>query len=662
MSRRGADPASRARIAVLAGVVLSLFAAAAVRAAYLQIVQAPQLRIRAEDQRTRRLKLLPARGTIYDRNRRELAVSVPGGSVFVDPTELLRVPEGLERLCGVLGLAEDRARRDLERGGSRFAWVKRRISPAEEEGIRALRLPGVGVAREAHRFYPKKSLAGQVLGFVGLEEEGLGGLEFQFEASLRGREAWVRAERDARGTLLLADAPGPTEGRGRGLILTLDETIQHIAEEELAAAVEKSAAKGGWVVILEPSTGEILALAQSPGFNPNAVARSRAEERKLRATTDVYEPGSTFKALFLGVLLDRQIVRPTDMVFCENGTWVVNRQRIHDHSPHGWLSVEEVLKVSSNIGVAKLSERIAASDFYEGLQAFGVGKLTEVELPGESRGILPHPRSWWKSTAKTVAFGQGVSATALQVASGLAAIANGGVRMKPRIILSELDELGREARHTSPEPMGRALSSEAAATLTRMMELVVHGEGGTGNQAAIPGYTVAGKTGTAWKPDPNGRGYQRDAIVASFMGFVPSRAPRLAALVALDEPRKGSRYGGTTAAPAFAEIGRQVLAYLQVPPTEAAAVAETVPKKRPAGAASRLEDLPMPGPAASAEEGVMPDVRGLTMREALRRIESTRVGVRLSLSGSGVATGQIPSPGASLEAGNTCRIEFHPLL
>lgn len=640
----------RRRIVLLAGAVLGLFAAAALRAAHLQLVRAPFLQARADEQRTSRLELLPARGAIYDRNGRELARSVPGASVFVDPSCLLRAPENLARLCAALGLDRAAVRRDLADGGRRFAWLKRPVSPREEEAVRALGIPGVGIAREPTRYYPKKELAGQVIGFVGVDGHGLGGLEYRFDGVLRGRAQEVRAERDARGCLLLAEAPDVDGGRGSSLVLTLDETVQHIAEEELGRAVAESAARGGVAVLMEPRSGEILALAQVPGFNPNAVADSTAEDRKVEAVVDVYEPGSTFKALFLGILLDAGLARPEDLVFCENGRWPTHDRVIHDHAPHGWLTVADVLKVSSNIGVAKLSERLSEQAFYDGLRAFGIGEPTGVELAGESRGILPPPSRWSKVTAKTMAYGQGVSATALQVATAVATVANGGLRPAPHLVRSVLDPDGRAMKEETPRGAGRAISTAAAAVLTRLMERVVQEDEGTGGRAAIPGYTVAGKTGTSWKPDPHGRGYLRDKVVASFAGFVPSRAPRLVGLVAVDEPTRGSRYGGSVAAPAFAAMCRRTLAYLQVPPEEDADAAVAVRSRRP----ERDE--------AEAAQGTMPDVSGLTMREALRRLEASGASIRLGLLGSGVAASQDPAPGTPLRADQACRIVFKPLL
>ncbi|MDW7709741.1 MAG: penicillin-binding protein [Deferrisomatales bacterium] len=655
MSRRRAEGhragrAARWRIRVIAGCVMVLFALAALRAVQLQVFDAPELLARTEDQRRQRLELLPARGAILDRHGRELAKSIPGASVFVDPSSLLGAQEDLERLCAALGLKVREARQALERGGARFAWLKRRITPREEEAVRSLGISGVGIAREPHRTYPKKTLAGQVVGFVGIDGRGLGGLEYRFDGLLRGKPRTVQAERDARGWLLLTSAPDTAEGSGRSLVLTLDETIQHVVEEELARAVDRSKARGGIAVAMDPVTGEILALAQVPLFNPNAVADSRSEDRKVRAVVEVYEPGSTFKAPFLGILFDQRLARPSDIVYCENGRWPVHRRAIHDTKPHGWLSVADVLKVSSNIGVAKLSEKLSPQALYDGLGRFGLGTPTGVELGGESGGILPPPARWSKLTPKTVSYGQGVSATALQVVTAIAALGNGGVRMKPHLLRAVLDEGGREVDQVQPEVAGRAIGADAAASLVRIMEQVVSGQDGTGAQAAVPGYRVAGKTGTSWKPDLVKGGYQRDKVVVSFAGFVPSRAPRLALLVAVDEPTQGSRYGSTVAAPAFREMARRILGYLKVPPEPGGETSGPAVARRPQRGDA---ETPM---------GTMPDVQGLTMREVLRRLEAAGVSLRVSLMGSGVAATQDPAPGTPLDGGQACRIVFRPLL
>lgn len=660
MSKRRAPRAQRCssrRLAVLATVVFAMFLVAALRAAQLQVAQDDQLRARGERQRRRQLELLPERGPILDRNGRELAAIIPGNSVFADPLELLADPAALARVCRALGLDPAKTTRRLRRGGSRFAWLKRRVPPVQEQALLDLGVEGVGVARESHRYYPKKTLAGQVLGFVGVDGEGLGGIEYRYDTLLKGAARTVWAERDARGRLMLAQAPERSAGQGRGLMLTLDEMVQHIAEEELAAAVRRSAARGGMAVVMEPASGEILALAQVPPFNPNTLGAGRPENRKVVAAVDVYEPGSTVKALFLGALLDRGAATPGELVFCENGKWRVHGHTIHDHHPHGWLSVAKVLEVSSNIGVSKLSEKLSPQDLYDGLRAFGLGETTGVELGGESRGILPPVAEWSKMTPRTAVYGQGISATGIQMTAAFAAVANGGVRMQPRLVRAVLDESGHAVQRFAPQKAGRALDAETAATLTRMLERVVHGEEGTGQEAAVPGYRVAGKTGTSWKPDPVRGGYQRNKVVASFAGFVPSRRPELAILVAVDEPTKGLRYGGTVAAPAFREIARRVLAYRQVSPDPEELVDEPV-----AAAGSRPARRPPPRAERRSAPGRMPDLRGLTMRGVLRAMEQSGVAVAPDLVGSGVASRQEPTAGAALREGQTCRVEFRPLL
>ncbi|HSH68958.1 MAG TPA: penicillin-binding protein 2, partial [Deferrisomatales bacterium] len=560
MSKRRAPRSqrcSRRRLAVLAAVVFGMFLVAALRAAQLQLVQDDELRAQGERQRRRQLELLPERGPILDRNGRELAAIVPGTSVFADPLELLADPDALVKVCRALGIDPSATARRLRRGGGRFAWLARGVTPDQERALLALEVEAVGIAREPHRYYPKKSLAGQVLGFVGVDGEGLGGLEYRYDSLLKGAARTVWAERDARGRLMLSQAPDRSAGQGRGLVLTLDEMVQHIAEEELAAAVRLSEARGGMAVVMEPASGEILALAQVPLFNPNSLGDSRPDDRKVVAAVDVYEPGSTVKALFLGLLLDRGAATARELVFCENGEWRIHGHTIHDHHPHGWLSVADVLKVSSNIGVSKLSDKISPQALYDGLRGFGLGEATAVELPGESRGILPPVAEWSKMTPRTAVYGQGISATGIQMVAAFAAVANGGVRMQPRLVRAVVDETGRPVQRFAAQAAGRALSAETAAALTRLLERVVSAEEGTGAEAAVPGYRVAGKTGTSWKPDPVRGGYQRQKVVASFAGFVPSRRPDLAILVAVDEPTKGLRYGGSVAAPAFREIARR---------------------------------------------------------------------------------------------------------
>jgi len=640
----------KGRLLALSLFIQCLFVIAVVRAIHLQVYKAPDLRQRAEEQRLRRVELLPRRGTIYDRNERVLAKNILGASIYVDPALFGDSEIEINNLANALALDREEVKNRLNSGSSRFAWLKRAVSPKEEAAVAALNLKSVGIVKEPRRYYPRGLLAGQLLGFVDSEGKGLGGLEYKYDSVLSGRPQTVIAERDAMGRLLLGEAPDLEGVKGGGIVLSLDETIQSIAEEELARTIERSGAKGGLAVAMDPSTGEILAMAQIPYFNPNALSASTSEDRKIKALVDVYEPGSTMKALFLGVLMDKGLAEPDEKVFCENGSWNVHRRTIHDHHGYGMLSVGEILKFSSNIGVAKLSERISPTALYEGFRKFGLGEKTEIGIAGESKGILPPVSLWSKMTPITIAYGQGVSATALQVTAAFSALANKGVLMKPILVKKVLDENATVVERNDPEALGRAVSEKTAAALVPLLEQVVQGEGGTGSLAAVDGYSTAGKTGTSWKPDLVNGGYMRDKWISSFVGFAPSRSPRITILAAIDEPTKGSRYGGSVAGPAFSKMAARILSYLGVPPDEKV-------EEKSYAAAKPLRSDKEPAPS-----GTMPDLSGLTMREALRELDKRGVEVLPTLMGSGIAAMQDPPPGVKLHPWDECRIVFKPVL
>ncbi len=634
----------------MAGAILSLFAIAAAQSVNLQVYRAEGLQKRAQDQYERKIKILPERGKIYDRNGDELAGSVRGASAFVRTSKILKDKKLFARLCRELSLSKKELASKIRRRPTAVTTIKRRLSPTEEDAARSLGSKWVGIAPQTVRFYPKKDLAANVLGFVGSDGQGLGGLEHSYDVDLRGREMWIDADTDARASRLIDVAPGATASKGHSLVLTLDQSVQHIVEDELDRAVAASEAKGGMAVVMDPATGEVLAMAQSPRFNPNAYGAVSAEVRKNKAVVDVFEPGSTLKSIFMAVALDQGKISAKDSVFCENGSWKVHGHVIHDHVPHATLSMADVLKVSSNIGVAKLSQKLSDSELYNGYRDFGLGNLVGIELNGESRGILHTPSQWSKIDPMTIAYGQGISVTALQLTSALAALGNGGVRMRPYLVRSVLDETGREIERTEPEVLGRAVSEKSAATILRWMERVVHEEGGTAPLAAGSGYTVAGKTGTAWKPEKGG--YNHRKVVSSFMGIAPARDPKLAILIAVDEPTKGSRYGGIVAAPAFREIVRRILNKKGVPP-DRALVAAKKPPKRVSRTAPRKD-----AGIDSVTSGSMPELAGLTMRETLRRLERVGMALRLDLQGSGFAGRQQPKVGTVLTEGMLCTVEF----
>ncbi len=661
--RRGiAAPSSRPRIAVLAAILLGLFAAAGTRAVQLQLLDAEGLKARAKDQYEQKIKILPARGDILDRNGERLASSIPGASAYVNAKRAVEDKERFRAFCRALSLDPRETEARLAKRNFAFTTVKRKLSPAEEAAVREMNLPGTGVVPEPQRYYPKKALAGQVLGFTGADGEGLEGIEHLHEKTLGAKPLYVQAERDGsrQREELLARAPDIAAARGKSLVLTLDVWIQHAVEEELARAITEYGAKGGLAVVMDPATGAVLAMAQSPAFNPNDIASARPENRKNRNVVDIYEPGSTLKALFLSVLLDKEKARPGETVFCEQGNWRVHGRTIHDHERYGTLSIGEILKVSSNIGVAKLSQRLTPSEFYEGLLAFGLGQPTGIDLPGESRGLMLPPERWSGITGMTMAYGHGVSVTTLQLVSAVSALANGGVRMAPYIVEAVLDERGEEIERHTPAPLGRAVSERVAAKIRDFMIDVVHDKEGTGTGAGKSGYTVAGKTGTAWKPNPVTGGYDTSRIWASFVGFAPAKAPRIVALVALDEPSKGSRYGGVVAAPAFGEICGRVLPYLGVPPDREPVAKEEPKKPVKQSAKGKGTKAPPEEEKRLAEAGVMPDLEGMTMREALLRLERTGVSVTAELEGSGFAARQSPAPGSVLAPGAVCRVTFAP--
>ncbi len=587
----------------------------------------------------------------------ELAATIPGSSAYIKSADILKDRPVFEKLCKILGLDRRSVEGKIRRRGDAFTTIKYRLTPMEEAAVEELNSAHAGVAPQPVRYYPKKSLAGPLLGFVSTDGSGIGGLEYKYEELLRGREIWIDAEKDAKSDHLIADAPDAQNARGHSLILTLDQHIQHIAEDELEKGVAKTQAKGGFVVIMRPSTGEILAMAQSPQMNPNDFGAAKPVDRNPRMVTQVFEPGSTLKSIFMAVLLDNRAAKPSESVYCEDGEWRAHGRTIHDHVPHEMLTLAEVLKVSSNIGVAKLSERMNKDTFYEGYLGFGLGQATGVELGGESRGILAPPKRWSKVTPLTIAYGQGVSVTALQLTSAMSTLANNGLRMRPYLVKEVLAASGNVVERTEPEKVGQAVSGETARIVMKWMVDVVHDEDGTGTLADGSGYTIAGKTGTAWKPDLVNGGYNRRKVIASFMGAAPASAPEIAMLVTIDEPSKGSRYGGMVAAPVFREITRRVLTHLNVPPERKVEVASKQGRKKSlkrTGSKGR-SDIEV---ADAKAIGKMPNLKGLTIRQALRKLEKTGVSIRLDLVGSGFAVRQEPKAGTVLAQGAGCRLEF----
>ena len=552
---------SRVRRYVLLLVLLCGFAVVLFRLVSLQVLQAAELTAKADRQHQKTVSLEGARGTVMDRHGKVLAMNMEVPSVFGIPTALESPAKTARFLSPVLHVRTDELEKKLRQDRS-FVWLARKLDP--EQGHRLERMPmeGIGLVMEGRRFYPKGPLLAHVLGFAGMDGEGLEGIERRYESQLHGEKRVVILQRDAMGrTVFPKGQAEQVPVAGHSLVVTIDEVIQYIAEKELEEAVTKAHAKSGTVIVLDPQTGAVLALAISPRFDPNAVASLTADRWRNRALTDTYEPGSTMKALVAAAALEEKVMKQSTMLYGENGRMTIANTVIHDHEKLGWMTFAQVIQKSSNIGAAKTGMALGDQRLYRYLQAFGFGQKTEIDLPGEVGGLVKHPREWGRRSLASISMGQEIGVTPIQMVSAVAALANGGVLMKPYIVSEVRDAQGKVLRQILPQVKHRVVSPETARTVTTILEGVV--TDGTGAKAAIPGFRVAGKTGTAQKIDPRTGAYSSTLFVGSFVGFVPADNPRLAMIVVIDEPQ-GESWGGTVAAPVFRRVGEQVLNYLGV--------------------------------------------------------------------------------------------------
>jgi cell division protein FtsI (penicillin-binding protein 3) len=657
----GPSTGMRARVMVLGAVFLALLAVVFGRAVNLQVHQQEKLKNFAEDQYVRAIEIPARRGDIFDRRGTPLAQSVEVDSVWVDPS-LVGNPQAAARaLAKALDLDWRELAERLERG-RRFAWVKRQVTPAEVQKVKALGVPGIGFAREPRRFYPQRELAAHVLGLVGTDAHGLDGLERSFEDELSGERVRREGLRDARGRKLLTNGVEDLQARqGASLTLTIDRQLQYVTEKALEKAVVESRAAAGMAVVLDPRTGELLALANAPRFNPNSPKDARPEAIRNRAVTDAFEPGSTFKAFVVAIALDEKVITEDSEFDCERGRWVVGRHVVHDTHPHGLLKPRDILQVSSNIGAAKVAQKLGRERLFAAYQRFGFGEKVGLGLPGEGRGSVPFPRA--DISLATQAFGQGLTVTAVQLAAAYGALANGGVLMKPYLVSKVVDPDGVVLLENGPTAVRRVVSEKAARQVVAMLESVVE-PGGTAPKARLDEYRVAGKTGTAQKVDPLAGGYS-DKRIASFVGLVPAEAPRAVILVVIDEP-KTDVYGGLVAAPVFKEIAQQAMPLLGVPPSRPAAVALPAPAAvaRPArreksavvAAIERLEEMDAITEAMGEGTVRVPDLRGQSGRVAVTML----LGAALmpQLSGSGLVVAQRPAAGSLVERGTRISLEL----
>ncbi len=628
------------------------------RLAYIQIVKHEELSRLAERQRSKTITLHPKRGPILDRHGEALAVSSHAESVFALPARIDSPGDLSRRLAPLLPERPEEILKRLQADRA-FVWVKRKLPPPAAQAVKALGEPGLGFVQESLRLYPNRELAAHVLGFEGLDGRGLEGIERAWDGHLAGEPGLAVVVRDALGREVTGTpAVLKPSTPGQGVALTLDATIQYLAEKEVETAWRRTRSKSAMAIVLDPRTGEVLALAIRPTFNPNNFATATSNEWRNRAVTDPFEPGSTFKVILAAAALEERVVRPGDRFYGEQGTITVASTVIHDWKRYGWLTFSEVLQNSSNVGAVKVGLALGRERYYRYITGFGFGSLTGVGLPGESRGQVRAPERWSGLSLATLSIGQEVSVTALQMVAAFGAVANGGRLMQPQVVRAVLDSGGREARGFEPRAIRQVISPETARTLTQIMTRVV--TDGTGHNAAIPGYDVAGKTGTAQKVDQATKRYSRAPGILSFVGFAPADDPRIVMLVLLDEPRN-EKWGSEAAAPIFAALGREVVRYLNVSPRDTPPV-QIVRGLEPGMVVPVSSGLPAgngrPALDQDALNPLMPGVVGRSLRSALGTLEA--LDIQVEVVGRGVVVAQRPAAGEALAPGSVARLELAP--
>lgn len=621
------------------------------RAYQLQVLERDQLAALARANYRDRITLPPKRGTIYDRQGHALALTVEVGSVYARPSCIKDKRSVARKIAGVLRMQRQKILPLLESKRS-FVWVKRRIPPPMIEKIKALGIDGVGVVPESRRYYPGRETAAHLIGFVGADNQGLEGLEKSYDSILRGPPTRLLQLQDALGRPFLTQQTEPSGSGLHDLVLTIDKDIQFHAQQSLEAAVRKSKAKSGQCLVVNPRTGEILALAVVPEFNPNIFSRYSPEQWRNRVVTDSYEPGSTMKAFLLAAALEEHVVNPQTRFNCENGTFGIAGKTIHDTHPHGILSVQDIIKFSSNIGALKIGRALGYGAYSRYLERFGFGSRTGLGVLGEQKGFIRSAKTAKEIETITAYFGQGMSVTSLQLAMAMGAIANGGELMQPLLVSQVRDSSGKVIQETSPKVVRRVLATKTCERVCRILEGVVEKEG-TGSDASIRGFRVAGKTGTAQKVDSGTRKYSPRKYEAIFAGFVPVEDPRLVIVVMVDEP-EGIPYGGMVAAPVFREIGQWTLNYMRVSPQVEVASAKEVrePENLDQKVRIRMPIVPQKG------NGHVPDFKGQTMREVLRNGKT--LGLKVILKGTGLAYEQSPRPGIPLKKVSIVQVRFRP--
>jgi cell division protein FtsI (penicillin-binding protein 3) len=647
----------RGRIGALTIVLAALFLLIALRLAALVIFDGPRLTSLARTEHTGEIALAAPRGPLTDRNGEALALSAETRSIYARPAQLLAAaaPDQRASLAAALGIAPSELEAKFHRGAP-FVWLRRHLPPTQSQAAEALGLDGVGALSEYKRFYPESTLAAPVVGLAGMDGQGLSGLELQYDRLIRGEPVVLRFYHDALGHPIF-DSPLAlkTPEAGARLVLTLDARIQALAENDLAAEVRTSGARRGAAVVLDPFSGQVLALA-----NIAADGASIGERLHDTAVQDAFEPGSTMKGLLASIALQDGAITPSQRVYCENGAYTLARRVIHDDSPHGWLDLGGIIEVSSNIGASKIALKLGPDRFYNGLRAFGLGGRTGIDLPGEATGILRKPGSWREIDLANHGFGQGVGVTPIQLAVAYAAIANGGYLVRPYVVKAAYDAAGRPLLTHTPEALHRVISPGVAHTMNRLLQGVVNGPDGTGRLARVSDFIVAGKTGTAQMVNPTTGGYYQSRLVASFVGFLPADDPRLVILVVLYDVAHG-HFGGLTAAPVFSQIASGALSDLNVvasgPHYDTASLLPIAPTVGDDPDAASVDAPPALAlnedestAAALTGDDRIPDFTGLSLRRAFAM--AARRHLNLEVEGHGYVVAQQPAPGAATGTGS----------
>ncbi len=646
----------RTRVYIVASALTALFCAIGYKAYAVQVTGGEHYRELARRQHLRTVEVPAPRGSIYDATGAELAVTADVDSAFANPREIVDVAGTAERIAELLDL-DVRAVEAKLSADRYFVWLERHITVEEADALRAADLPGVSMTREPRRFYPFKQLAAPLLGFAGIDGNGLDGIERSMDELLVGKRAKLAAVRDASGTILLGANSGDDEAAspGSSITLTIDRFIQFSSERALAESIEVNEAEAGTVVVLDVNTGAVLAMASWPTYDPND-PRGRAQSRqgaRNRAITDAYECGSVMKVFTIAAAIEAGVVTPDQWIDTENGRFKVGRKLIRDVHRDPRLTVTGVLKRSSNVGAAKIARKLGPERLHAALLHYGFGAKTGIELPGERAGIVHKPDRWGEIGLATISFGYGMTATPLQVAQTLAAIGNGGTLHEPRLIKQVADSTGRVVyRH---EPNGRRIMSEQTARQMLAMLAAVFEKGkhgGTARKIDVPGFLVGGKTGTSHKLDPQTRTYSKDLYLSSFIGLAPIDDPKIAVVVLIDEPHGEHHYGSQVAGPVFARIVSESLRYMGVPGAPQHADADATAS---APLPEFFHGLPidddevtrdqLPEPIIEAGQIRVPSFKGMSLGRALDA--ARECGLEVEVEGTGRVVEQFPPPGAT---------------